>query len=127
MQALTSNFGRNGTAAGLMVSAGASFTATESLKLHMIDGIVNASSTSAALSDLGVPTNTPVQTEGISSQLISILSDPNLSTVLFLAGVFAIMVDLFHPTFILSGAGAAAMVLALIGFGYFGAPSRRSC
>ncbi|MDA4135157.1 MAG: hypothetical protein OK441_06275, partial [Thaumarchaeota archaeon] len=122
MQALTSNFGRNGTAAGLMVSAGASFTATESLKLHMIDGIVNASSTSAALSDLGVPTNTPVQTEGISSQLISILSDPNLSTVLFLAGVFAIMVDLFHPTFILSGAGAAAMVLALIGFGYFGAP-----
>ncbi len=32
------------------------------------------------------------------------------------------MVDLFHPTFILSGAGAAAIVLALIGFGYFGAP-----
>jgi membrane-bound serine protease (ClpP class) len=31
------------------------------------------------------------------------------------------MVDLFHPTFILSAAGAAAIVLALIGFGYFGA------
>jgi membrane-bound serine protease (ClpP class) len=122
MQALTDNFGRNGTATGLMVSGGVSYGATDALRLHVIDGIVNASSVAGALSDLGVPSGAPVQTEGISSQLISILSDPNLSTVLFLAGVLAIMVDLFHPTFILSGAGAAAMVLALIGFGYFGAP-----
>jgi len=122
MQALTANFGRNGTATGLMVSGGVSYDATDALRLHVIDGIVNASSVSAALSALGVPVDTPIQTEGVSSQLISILSDPNLSTVLFLAGVLAIMVDLFHPTFILSGAGAAAMVLALIGFGYFGAP-----
>jgi membrane-bound serine protease (ClpP class) len=122
MQALTDNFGRNGTATGLMVSGGVSYGATDALRLQVIDGIVNASSVAGALSDLGVPSGAPVQTEGISSQLISILSDPNLSTVLFLAGVLAIMVDLFHPTFILSGAGAAAMVLALIGFGYFGAP-----
>ena len=122
MQALTANFGRNGTATGLMVSGDASYGATDALRLHVVDGIVNASSVSGALSQLGVPPGTPVQTEGISSQLITILSDPNLSVVLFLAGVLAIMVDLFHPTFILSGAGAAAIVLALIGFGYFGAP-----
>ncbi len=60
MQALTANFGRNGTAAGLMVSAGASPTARRtSLKLHMIDGIVNASSISGALSELGVPHGHP--------------------------------------------------------------------
>ena len=122
MQALTGNFGRNGTAAGLMVSGDLSYGATDALRLHVVDGIVNASSVSGALSQLGVPAGTPVQTEGISSQLITILSDPNLSVVLFLAGILAIMVDLFHPTFILSGAGAAAIVLALIGFGYFGAP-----
>ncbi len=83
--------------------------------------MINASTVSGALAVIGAPANTPVQTEGIRSQLISLLSDPTLSTVLFLAGVLAIMVDLFHPTFILSGAGAAAIVLALIGFGYFGA------
>ena len=122
MQALTDNFGRNGTATGLMVSADQSYGATVALRLHAVDGLVNASSVSDALAQLGVPAATPVQTEGISSELITILSDPNLSVVLFLAGVLAIMVDLFHPTFILSGAGAAAIVLALIGFGYFGAP-----
>jgi membrane-bound serine protease (ClpP class) len=121
MQALASHFGRNATAAGLMVSQGASYVDEQALSLHVIDGVIDASSVSAALTQLGAPANTPVQTEGVRSQLISLLSDPNLSTVLFLAGVFAIMVDLYHPTFILSGAGAAAIVLALIGFGYFGA------
>ncbi|MGA2198893.1 MAG: NfeD family protein [Nitrososphaerales archaeon] len=122
MQALTANFGRNDTAAGKMVSNGVSYVAMDALRLHVVDGIVNASSVAAALVQLGVPANTPTQSEGVSSELISILSDPNLSSVLFLAGILAIMVDLFHPTFILSGAGAAAIVLALIGFGYFGAP-----
>ena len=122
MQSLTSYFGRNGTAAGLMVSADASYSASQALKLHVVDGLINASSVSGALDQLGVPSSTPIATEGISSQLISILSDPNLSSVLFLAGILAIMIDLFHPTFILSAAGAAAIVLALIGFGFFGAP-----
>jgi membrane-bound serine protease (ClpP class) len=122
MQSLTAYFGRNGTAAGLMVSEDASYSASQALKLHVVDGLVNASSVADALGQLGVPSSTPIQTEGISAQLISILSDPNLASVLFLAGVLAIMVDLFHPTLVLSAAGAAAIVLALIGFGYFGAP-----
>ena len=121
MQALTSQYGRNATAAGLMVSQDVSYTDSQALGLHVIDGVINSSSVSNALLQIGVPPNEPIQTEGVRSQLISILSDPNLSTVLFLAGVLAIMIDLFHPTFILSGAGAAAIVLALIGFGYFGA------
>jgi membrane-bound serine protease (ClpP class) len=104
-----------------MVSAGASYVDQQALSLHVINGVIDSSTVSGALLQLGAPANTPIQTEGIRSQLISLLSDPNLSTVLFLAGVLAIMVDLFHPTFILSGAGAAAIVLALIGFGYFGA------
>jgi membrane-bound serine protease (ClpP class) len=121
MQALASTFGRNTTAAGLMVSEGASYVDEQALSLHVINGVISASSVSGALTQLGAPANTPIQTAGIRSQLISLLSDPNLSTVIFLAGVLAIMVDLFHPTFILSAAGAAAIVLALIGFGYFGA------
>jgi len=122
MQALASYYGRNGTAAGLMVSGDASFSASQADRVHAIDGLINASSVSDALSQLGVPSSAPISDEGISSQLISVLSDPNLAAVLFLAGILAIMVDLYHPTFILSAAGAAAIVLALIGLGYFGAP-----
>jgi len=122
MQALTSMFNRNSTATGLMVSEGTSFTATQALQLHAINGIVNASTLATALSDIGVPSGTPVQTEGIDSMVISVLSNPDLSSVLFLVGVLAIMIDLFHPTIILSVAGVVAIILALIGFGYFGAP-----
>jgi len=121
MQALASHFGRNATAAGLMVSDDSSFVADQALSVHLINGVIDASTVSAALAQLGAPAGTSTQTEGVRSQLISILSDPTLSTVLFLAGVLAIMVDLFHPTFVLSGVGAAGIVLALIGFGYFGA------
>ncbi len=122
MQALTQYFGRNGTATALMVSSDASFVATGALRVHAVDGVVNASTVSAALAALGVPSSAPTENEGISAELISVLSDPNLASVLFLAGILAIMVDLFHPTFILSAAGAAAIVMALIGLGYFGAP-----
>lgn len=121
MEALASQYGRNATAAGLMVSQDLSYTDLQAGRVGVITAVINASSVSNALLQIGVPANAPIQSEGIRSQLISILSDPNISTVLFLAGVLAIMIDLFHPTFILSAAGAAAIVLALIGFGYFGA------
>jgi membrane-bound serine protease (ClpP class) len=122
MEALTSSFNRNSTAAGLMVSNGTSYVASEALKLHVISGIVNASSVSGALSLLGVPAGTPLQTEGLDSTTISVLSNPDLSSVLFLVGILAIMIDLFHPTIILSAAGSVAIVLALLGFSFFGAP-----
>jgi membrane-bound serine protease (ClpP class) len=122
MQALTQYFGRNGSAASLMVSGDVSYVATDALRLGVINGLINASSVPKALAALGVPSGAPVENEGISAELISILSNPDLASVLFLAGVLAIMIDLVHPTFILSAAGAAAIVLALIGLGFFGAP-----
>lgn len=121
MQALASQFGRNATSAGLMVSQNLSYNDLQAESLGVVNGVINASSVSDALLQIGVPANTPVQTEGVTSQLISLLSDPNISAVLFLVGVLAIMIDLYHPTFVLSAAGAAAIVLALIGLGYLGA------
>lgn len=122
MQALASQFGRNATAAGSMVSQDASYTSSQAGSMGIITAVINSSSVSNALLQLGVPANTSVQSEGVTSQLISLLSDPDISAVLFLVGILAIMIDLYHPTFILSAAGAAAVVLALIGLGYFGAP-----
>src|SRR3989442_13671499 len=59
---------------------------------------------------------------GARSVFLSVMSDPNLDSLLFLAGTFAILADLYHPTLILTVVGAVAIALALLGLGVFGAP-----
>src|SRR5207247_8341551 len=63
-----------------------------------------------------------IHTPGTRSMFRSIISDPNLDSVLFLAGVFAILADLYHPTLIFTVIGGALVALALLGLGVFGAP-----
>jgi len=63
-----------------------------------------------------------IHTPGVGSTFLSVISDPNLDSILFLAGVFAILADLYHPTLILAVVGAALIALSLLGLGVFGAP-----
>jgi membrane-bound serine protease (ClpP class) len=127
MEGLASTNHRNSTAAGLMVSLGADYCAQETAscpsaaRLHVVDGVLPAASVSGALAALGVPASTPVDTPGIRSTLISILSDPNVSSLLFLVGIFAVLADVYHPTLILSIVGVVIIALALFGLGVFGA------
>ncbi len=121
MESLTSQFGRNATATGLMVTAGRSYDYMNATRLHVVDKWLPVASVSDALTAMGVPAGTPIQTPSWRSQAISILSDPNLDALLFLIGSFAILLDLLHPTLIVSIVGGAALVLALFGFGLFGA------
>lgn len=121
MQALTGEFQRNATAAGLMVSMGVSYTDTQALKEHVIDQRLNSTSLTDALTALGVPSGASVNGEGIKSQLISVLSDPNVSSLMFLVGVFAVLFDIYHPTIVLSIGGVILMAIALFGLGVFGA------
>lgn len=135
MQALTSANGRNATATGLMVTKGRSYQAVcgpgsessailpcySALKNHVVDGIINSTTLQGALSYLGAPASTPVNTPGIRSSFISILSDPNVSGLLFLVGVFAVLADIYHPTIVLSVVGVAVIATALFGLGVFGA------
>jgi len=121
METLTSAEGRNATATGLMVTKGVSYPAPLALKLHVIDGVINSITLGGALAYLNVPPSTPVNTPGVRSSLISILSDPNVSSLLFLVGVAAILVDIYHPTIILSVIGVAVVAIALFGLGVFGA------
>ncbi|MBI3840969.1 MAG: nodulation protein NfeD [Thaumarchaeota archaeon] len=126
MKTLTASHGRNETAAGLMVTQGLSYTCVlashcEALDLHVIDGALNATSIQGALSLLGAPESVHIETPGIRSQMISILSNPNVSSLLFLIGVFAILADVYHPTVVLSVVGAVMVAAALFGFGVFGA------
>ena len=121
MMTLTSSNGRNSTATGLMVSAGKSYPNDLALRYHVVDGVINSSTLQGALTYLGVPASAQVNTPGIRASLISILSNPNVSSLLFLVGVFAVLADIYHPTLILSVVGVAVIALALFGLGVFGA------
>lgn len=67
METLTAANGRNSTAAGLMVSQGVSYTDAEAAMNHVINARLDATSIEGALSALGVPASTPINTPGISS------------------------------------------------------------
>ena len=121
MMTLTQANGRNATAAGLMVTHGVSYQYDKALQYHVVDGVINSTTLQGALTYLGVPSSTPINTPGIRSSLISILSNPNVSSLLFLLGVFAVLADIYHPTIILSVVGVAVIAAALFGLGAFGA------
>jgi membrane-bound serine protease (ClpP class) len=121
METLTQAHGRNATAAGLMVTQGVSYPYDSAQRLHVVDQVVNSTTLAGALSFFGLPADTQVNTPGIRSSLISILSNPNVSSLLFLIGVFAILADIYHPTIVLSVAGVVVIALAFFGLGVFGA------
>jgi membrane-bound serine protease (ClpP class) len=126
MTTLTGSHGRNVTATAQMVTGGISFdcqtfSACYARQQHVINQVLNANSTQQALTAMGAA-GAPIHTPGVTSTFLSIISDPNLDSILFLAGTFAILADLYHPTLIFTVVGAAAIALALLGLGVFGAP-----
>jgi membrane-bound serine protease (ClpP class) len=126
MKGLAGPNGRNATNASLMVTKGVSYdcqtvNSCAAKQARVVDQVLNANSTQDALSQLGAA-GAPIHTAGTTSVFLSIIADPNLDSILFLLGSFAILVDVFHPTIIMSVVGAAAIALALLGLGVFGAP-----
>src|SRR3989449_5062628 len=126
MVALTKHNGRNWNATALMVTKGVSYecgtvTSCTALKEGVIDTVLPANNTQQALTMMRAGDAT-IHTPGTRSIFLSIISDPNLNSVLFLAGVFAILADLYHPTLIFTVIGGALIALALLGLGVFGAP-----
>jgi membrane-bound serine protease (ClpP class) len=126
MTTLTGTHNRNATATALMVTQGVSYdcqkyTSCYAQQLNVVNRVLNASTTHEALTVLGAG-DAEIHTPGSRSTFLSVISDPNLDGVLFLAGVFAILADLYHPTLILTVVGATLVALALLGLGVFGAP-----
>lgn len=132
MYSNTLQHGRNPNATSLMVTKGMSYScgtvsSCAARDQDVIDRVINANSTQQALAWMsqngwsGADIAT-IHTSGTRSIFLSIISDPNLDSVLFLAGVFAILADLYHPTLIFTVIGAALIALALLGLGVFGAP-----
>jgi membrane-bound serine protease (ClpP class) len=126
MTSLTEEHGRNATATSLMVTGGVSYpcgtyASCDANQTRVINQVLNANSTAQALTLLGAG-NATIHTPGTLPTFLSIISDPNVDSILFLAGIFLILADLLHPTIIFTAIGAAAIVLALLGLGTFGAP-----
>lgn len=122
MEGLASINGRNGSAAARMVTIPAqTYSDTQALQLNVVNRVIDTDTLAGALAALGVPASTPINTPGVRSQLISVFSNPDVASLLFLVGIFMILFDIYHPTFILSAGGVAIVALSLFGLGVFGA------
>ena len=96
-----------------MVQSDEAFSANDAVANHVADGTAN--SLSDALNQLGLSGNPQVTLgENIYEQLLSALSNATLDGILFLIGVIAIVIDIFHPTIILTILGII-IVAGLVG------------
>jgi membrane-bound serine protease (ClpP class) len=128
LKALLKNHGRNPAFARKAVIGAANITADEALRQHVIDAV--APSLPALLKQLDGQKTKPKGyvlhlagadikevRPGFFTRLLNTLIDPNLISLLFLAGLAGIGYEIFHPGVVLPGAlGAVALVTALFGF-----------
>jgi len=128
LKALLVHHGRNPAFARQAVVTATNLTADEALKQHVIDKI--APTLPALLTNLDGYKTTPkgyvlhlrgAQIHevhpGFFTRLLNTLIDPNIISLLFLAGLAGIGYEIFHPGVVLPGAlGAVALVTALFGF-----------
>jgi len=130
LTALAAAHKRNTTWPGKAVRVASNLTAQQALQMHVVDVI--APSLPALLHKLdGYRTkdaqrpftlhlaNAHIDYEkpGFLTRLLNTLIDPNIISLLFLAGIAGIGFEIFHPGIVLPGAlGAVALLTALFGF-----------
>jgi membrane-bound serine protease (ClpP class) len=125
---LASAHGRNAKWADLAVRKASNLTAQEALKMNVADLIaatlpvllVKIDGRTSKARDVTLHTaGDEVVTKriGFFTRLLDTLIDPNLLSLLFLAGIGGIIFEVFHPGVVLPGAlGAVSLVTALYGF-----------
>jgi len=95
LTSLAQNWGRNTTAVYNMVQSNQAFSANEAVANHVADG--SANSLNDTLSQLGLSGNPQITlSEDLYEQIISALSNSILDGILFLVGVIAIVLDIYH-------------------------------
>jgi membrane-bound serine protease (ClpP class) len=126
--ALAKSHGRDAKFPARAVRTGASIPAPDALQQHVIDTI--APTLPALLRKLDGYKTKPkgyvlhlggAQVDnvkpGFLTRLLNTLIDPNILSLLFLAGIAGIGYEIFHPGVVLPGAlGAVALLTALFGF-----------
>jgi membrane-bound serine protease (ClpP class) len=128
LRALARSHGRNARWADRAVRRASNLSADEALKLNVIDDIAVDLPTLLKQIDgrTTEPRNLTLHTAGdeivtremgFFTRLLDTLIDPNLLSLLFLAGIGGILFEVFHPGVVLPGAlGAVSLVTALYGF-----------
>ena len=128
LRTLSENHGRNGDWAEQAVRKASNLTEQQALRLHVIDAVAPDLPTLLDKIDgrVTVPNHYKLHTANADityanpsffTRLLNVLIDPNLITLLFLAGLAGIGYEIFHPGVVLPGAlGAVALVTALFGF-----------
>ena len=128
LRSLAENHGRNGNWADKAVRKASNITERQALKIHVID--VVAPDLPALLRKINgrvtIPNHYKLHTANAQityvspsffTRLLNTLIDPNLITLLFLAGIGGLAYEVFHPGVVLPGAlGAVSLVTALFGF-----------
>jgi membrane-bound serine protease (ClpP class) len=128
LRALAREHGRNAAWADAAVRKGSNLSVDEALQRNVID--VTAPDLTTLLRKIDgrvtIPNRYKLHTAGAQvtfvgpgffTRLLNTLIDPNLITLLFLAGLAGIGYEIFHPGVVLPGAlGAVALLTALFGF-----------
>ena len=130
LTALAAAHKRNTTWPRKAVMVASNLTATQALRMHVIDVI--APTLPALLRKLdGYRTKDPQRPftlhlgdakidhtgPGFLTRLLDTVIDPNLISLLFLAGIAGLIFEVLHPGVVLPGAlGAVALVISLYGF-----------
>jgi membrane-bound serine protease (ClpP class) len=130
LTALAAAHKRNTTWPAKAVKVASNLTAEQALKMNVIDAI--APTLPALLRKLdGYRTKDPQRPftlhlagahidydkPGLLTRILNSLIDPNIISLLFLAGIAGIGFEIFHPGIVLPGAlGAVALLTALFGF-----------
>jgi membrane-bound serine protease (ClpP class) len=130
LTALAAAHHRNTTWPAKAVRVASNLTATQALKLHVIDFV--APSLPALLQTLDGYRTKYAQRPytlhlagaridnvgpGFFTRLLNTLIDPNILSLLFLAGIVGIGFEIFHPGVVLPGAlGVVSLLTALFGF-----------
>jgi membrane-bound serine protease (ClpP class) len=120
--------GRNAKWADLAVRKASNLTAQEALHMNVVDLVsptlpallqkIDGRTSKARDVTLHTAGDEVVTKRmGFFTRLLDTLIDPNLISLLFLAGIGGILFEVFHPGVVLPGAlGAVALVTALYGF-----------
>lgn len=120
MRSLAEAHGRNATAAEAMVF-NADYTAEEAHRLGICDMVV--SDIDELLSRLGLASAARIYISGQGDayiQLLSTISNPLLQGIMMWLALWLIIIDVFHPTFVLTVIALALLALALWGVGVIG-------
>jgi membrane-bound serine protease (ClpP class) len=128
LRALAKSHGRNAAWADLAVRKASNLTAAEALRRNVIDVIspslprlldkIDGWKSVARNMTLHTRNAEIVNSEpGFFTRFLSTLIDPNIISLLFLAGLAGLGFELFHPGVVIPGAfGAICLVCALFGF-----------